>query len=159
MKKTIAALTLALTPFMAHGEDFLYVLSAKAKLLSEPSFKAQIIDNMSKGEKVVELEKNKHWFKVKHNDKIGWLSRLAVSPNPPMKRVTLLAKHDENLANESRRRASELSTTAAVRGLREEERARLSDDTTVNYDALAQVESIAIDEAEVWRFLKRRPSK
>lgn len=156
MKKILMSLCLALAPFGAHAESYLYILSAKAKLLAEPSFGAPIMESLTKGEKVVELEKNTHWFKVQHNDKVGWLSRLAVSPNPPMKRLTLLAGHDETLANESRRRASDLSTTAAVRGLREDERARLSDATSTNYEALSHVEALSIDDNEVLQFIEGR---
>ena len=159
MKKIIITLCLAMAPLWAHAEEYLYILSAKAKILSEPSFKAAVVDRVSKGQKVVELAKNNMWFKVRFKGQEGWLSRLTVSPNPPMKKVTLLAKEDDTLASEARRRASSQSTTAAVRGLRADERTRMSDSTATDYHALAMMESVSVDDAEVWQFLERRPAR
>lgn len=156
MKRILITLSLAMVPFMAQADEYLYILSAKAKILTQPSFKASIVDRVSKGEKVVELAKNNNWFKVRYKGKEGWLSRLAVSPNPPMKKVTLLAEKDETLASEARRRASSMSTTAAVRGLRADERTRMSQDNVADYDALAMMEGVSVEDQEVWRFLEER---
>ena len=154
MKKALFIILLASVASGAQASEFLYILSAKAKLLAHPSFKAETVQNVTKGEKVKELAKNNNWFQVEYKGKVGWLSRLSVSPNPPMKRVSLLAKNNtEDLANESRRRASSLSTTAAVRGLRTNDRARVSDGTISNYDALARMESINVSDDEVSQFL------
>ncbi|MDH4273559.1 MAG: SH3 domain-containing protein [Gammaproteobacteria bacterium] len=155
MKKGLIIIILALGPTVAMAADeILYILSARANLLSEPSFKSEIVGSMTRGEKVIEIAKNNNWFKVRYQEKEGWLSRLAVSPNPPTKRVTLLAEHDEQLSNDARRRASTNTNTASVRGLRADaDRSRTSDKDTADFAALKKMEGLAIDDQMVAQFL------
>lgn len=135
------------------ADEYLYILSARAKLLSEPSFSSQSLDQISKGQKVVNISKTNNWFKVKYRNQVGWLSRLSVSPHPPMKRVSLLAKGDKSLVNQSRLRSSAVSTTAAVRGLRNDGRSRVSDKSSTNYQALAKMEAFHVKKNDLDQFL------
>lgn len=154
--KTLVLLGAALmmSAGMVQADDkFLYILSARAKLFEEPSFKAKSLDRISKGQKVETLKKTNNWFKVKYRDQIGWLSRLSVSPHPPMKRVSLLAKGDKSLINQSRMRASAVSTTAAVRGLQNDGRSRVSTKNVTNYTALARIEESGITHRELTQFM------
>ena len=153
MKKLTLLLALILAAPMINAEEYLYILSARAKLLSDPAFGSQTISNMSKGEKVVEIEKTTNWFKVKYDGKTGWLSRLSVSPHPPVKRKRRLASTDSKLQNNSRRRASNVSTTAAVRGLSELDRSRLNSKDVMNFAALEKMEQISINDNEVYAFM------
>ncbi|MEK6748165.1 MAG: SH3 domain-containing protein [Pseudomonadota bacterium] len=155
MKKSLLIAVLALGPSIAMGADeILYILSARANLLSEPSFKSAIVGSMTRGEKVVELDKNTNWFKVRYQDKEGWLSRLSVSPNPPMKRISLLAEDDQQLSQDARRRASTNTNTASVRGLRADgDRSRASDKDAVDYAALRTMEGMHVDDKDVQVFL------
>ena len=143
-------------PTSAMAEDYLYILSAHAKILAEPSFKSKAVQRVTKGEKLVELDKTNRWFKVNYKGKEGWVSRLSVSPHPPMKRRSRLVKADESLQNESRRRASSVSTTAAVRGLRGESRSRLSDGNQSDFAALAKLETSDVKDSEALEFLASR---
>ncbi|MDH5694426.1 MAG: SH3 domain-containing protein [Gammaproteobacteria bacterium] len=152
MKKLILLLSLSTLSVGAYAEDFLYILSARAKLLSAPSFNAAVVRDVTKGEKLVSLEKTQRWFRVSYKGKEGWISRLAVSPHPPMKRKSRLASADVDLKDSSRRRASAIASTAAVRGLREDGRARLSDDSIADYGMLARMENVNISDNEVHRF-------
>lgn len=153
MKKLTLLLALILAAPIASAEEYLYILSARAKLLSDPAFGSQTISNMSKGEKVIEIEKTNNWFKVKYEGKTGWLSRLSVSPHPPVKRKRRLAATDNKLQNNSRRRASNVSTTAAVRGLSELSRSRLNSKDVMNFAALEKMEKITINDNEVYAFM------
>ncbi len=149
----IAFMSFAVT---AQASDFLYILSAQAKILAEPTFNSALVDRVSKGEKLVALgKKNNRWFKVRYNGKEGWVSRLAVSPNPPSKRRHRLAKADKAIVDNARRRASSNSTTAAVRGLRGEERSR-ANLVDANYAALNMVEDTLIRDQEAIAFLNDR---
>jgi len=159
MKKLFVLVTFLLLPFTSNADNFLYVLSAKAKIMSEPSFSSITIDRISKGQKVESIAKNNHWFKVKYKNKIGWLSRLAVSSTHPIKRVSLLAKNNEQLKNESRRRASTVSTTAAIRGLRGIGQHRASDKNKVDYETLAKIENMQINADDIATFMSSRPSR
>lgn len=154
MKKLALLLALAVAmPSIANAEEYLYILSARAKLLSNPAFGSKTIDNLSKGEKVVNLEKQNNWFKVSYDGHVGWLSRLSVSPHPPVKRKRRLANVDSKLKENSRRRASNVSTTAAVRGLKDLERSRLNSKDVMNFGSLAAMEQIELNDSEVYAFM------
>lgn len=157
MKKLITLIAVALMiPATSMAEEYLYILSARAKIMEAPSFSAKAVQRVSKGEKLVSLEKTNRWFKVNYKGQEGWVSRLAVSPHPPMKRVSRLAKADASLQNDSRRRASSVSTTAAVRGLRGDDRSRMSDAHQSDFAALAAIESDTITDNEALAFLAAR---
>jgi len=154
MKKISLLLALLISmPLSASAEEFLYVNSARAKLLSSPFFGSKTLEHMIKGEKVTNLEKKQNWFKVRHNGKVGWLSRLSVAHHPPMKRKRRVAKNDSKLMNDSRRRASAVSTTAAVRGLQNIDRSRVGNNNVMDYVSLERMESLNISDDEVFAFM------
>lgn len=152
--RVLTFLLLLALPLAAGAEGYLYVLSAKAKLYTEPSFRSPVVARLSKGEKTEALGKNNYWFKVRYQGKEGWISRLAVSPHPPVKRSSLLASDDGRLERQARRRASVNATTAAVRGLREDERTRMNAVGVPDYAALRQMEAIVVSDAEVAEFTR-----
>ncbi len=151
-RRLLIALPLLILPALAGAEEFLYVLSAKAKLYSAPRFDAPVVSVLTKGEKTRELEKNRYWFKVRHGDREGWISRLAVSPHPPVKKASLLARDEDTLQHHARRRASTASTTAAVRGLREDRRTRANESGAPDFAALQRMESLQVSDDEVADF-------
>ena len=154
MKKISMLLAFAiLLPSTVVAEEFLYVMSARAKILSSPSFGSKTVDNLIKGQKVTNLEKTLNWYKVEYNGQVGWMSRLAVSNHPPMKRKVRMAKTDSKLMDNSRRRASTVSTTAAVRGLKNIDRSRVNDKETLDYASLSKVENQKIEHQELISFM------
>ncbi len=159
MKKVFLTLILLSFSQLAQAEQYLYILSAKAKLMAAPSFNAATIGHVSKGERLLTLEKkNNRWFKVEYKGKQGWISRLAVSAHPPMRRVSRLAGLEHHgLIDNARRRASSVTTTAAVRGLRPDQRARLDGSGKHDFQALALLEKEHYHNAELDRFLASRP--
>jgi len=154
MKKIslLLALFIAL-PMMASAEEVMYVMSARAKLLSSPTFGSKTIENVTKGEKILAIEKKANWYKVKHNDKTGWVSRLSVSSHPPIKRARRMAKADSKLMMNSRRRASSVSTTAAVRGLTNIDRSRVSNNEHMDYASVERIEKYEISDADIVAFM------
>jgi len=154
MKKFCVLLALAIaTPMMANAEEVLYVMSARAKILENPAFGSKTVDNVLKGEKLIGVDKKANWFKVKYGEKVGWLSRLSVSYHPPMKRKRRMASVDRKLIKNSRRRASSVSTTAAVRGLRNIDRSRVNNKDVMDYASLEKMESFNVEQAEVFAFM------
>jgi len=143
---------LALLPVFAYAGEALYVQSAKVRVLSAPSFQADTIGVILKGTPVEVIETQQRWVKVSHQGKAGWINRLLVSSRPPLKKVSPL--EDQPISQGARRRASSAATSAAARGLRTEDRVRLNLKNEFDYSALTQMESLSIDDAEVWRFLK-----
>jgi len=154
MKKIslLIALFIAL-PMTSSAEDVMYVMSARAKLLSSPAFGSKTIENITKGEKILAIEKKANWYKVNHKDKIGWVSRLSVSSHPPLKRSRRMAKADTKLMNNSRRRASSVSTTAAVRGLKNIDRSRVSNNERLDYTSLERMEKYQVEDQDIVAFM------
>ncbi len=151
MKITMFILLLCFSCAVAAEE--LYVKSTKGKLHAEPGFKNPVVLVLNKGDKVNVLERKLDWIKVKAGDKSGWISKLLVSENPPLDRITVIKGEETEAQKESvRRRASSASTAAAARGLREDGRARVSDSEQANYDALNKMEQQGVDESEVEKF-------
>ncbi len=154
MKKLAFILALLIAaPISVFAGDVMYVMSKRAKLLSSPAFGSKTLENFSKGEKIIAIEKKANWYKVIYNDKTGWVSRLSVSSHPPLKRSRRMAKADKKLMNNSRRRASSVSTTAAVRGLTDIDRSRVSNDERMDYASVELMENYQISDDEIVAFM------
>jgi len=155
MKKLIFLLVFLLSMPLTTiaAEEYLYVMSARAKILSSPVFGSKTLDNVIKGQKVTNLEKRDNWFKVKHNGKIGWMSRLAVANHPPLKRKRRIASEESKLLNDSRKRASTVSTTAAVRGLNNIDRSRINNKDVMDFGSLEEIERKTIEQDELYSFM------
>ena len=143
---------LVLLPIITHAGDTLYVQSTKAKIMSAPSFQSDIVEVIPKGTAVESIESQTRWIKVSYQKYTGWISNLLVLPEPPLKKTSLL---DQGPAiQDSRRRASNVASSAAARGLNAEDRARINMKNKFDYAALSQMESLKIDDSEVWQFLQ-----
>lgn len=154
MKKVSLLLAfIILLPTTVVAEEILYVMSARAKILSSPAFGSKTVHNLFKGQKVTNLQKTDNWYKVEYNGQTGWMSRLAVSNHPPMKRKVRIAKADSKLMENSRKRASSVSTTAAVRGLKNIDRSRVNDKEVLDYASLSKVEEQYIEHQELISFM------
>jgi uncharacterized protein YgiM (DUF1202 family) len=152
MKKTLFFIMLFSMAQTVSASTMLYVQSATAKLLQQPSFKAGLVVSVDKGVKLEVIETSGRWIKVKHNEQVGWVSKLLVSNTPPAAKPSLLQGRDEELEAKARRRASSSATAAATRGLRSEDRSRMSDEKHVDYEALQQVENVKVKKDEVEQF-------
>ena len=154
MKKLSLLLALIMSaPMVVNAEEFIYVMSARAKILSSPAFGSSTVKHVMKGEKLVSVDKNNNWYKVKLGEKTGWLSRLSVSYHPPMKRKRRMASVDQKLQKNSRRRASSVSTTAAIRGLQNIDRSRASSKEVMDFASLERMEAIQVADTEVFAFM------
>jgi len=153
--KKIALIFIALSFFAtAQAEETLYIHANTAKLMSEPSFKSDVVKILARGEAITLVEKNKKWIKIRHNNNIGWLSKLLVKNQPPLNKTSLLSNRDSDLSESSRRRASTHTTTAAARGLRQDGRVRESDTNNANFDALSEMEENKVSDHDAIEFLK-----
>lgn len=153
MNKYVILLYLALLPLSVFAQDVVYVQSLKAKLMSAPSFKSDIIAVFKQGDKMEVIERQNRWIKVHKNGTTGWLPKLLVAVNPPLKKTSVLtATEDDSQKKNVRRRASSTATAAAARGLKQDDRARMSDQERADWKALKKVESLQIDASEVTDF-------
>lgn len=150
--RSVLFLMILLLSLPAMAED-MYVKSTRGKVLASPDFKSKTVTVLSKGDKVKVLQTKGQWVKVSAGGKSGWMSLLLVSKNPPLNKVTLTdSEESEQQKSNVRKRASGTSTAAAARGLREDERARLSDSEQENYQALQQMEQSQVDDKAVKNF-------
>ncbi|MBI5637218.1 MAG: SH3 domain-containing protein [Nitrospinae bacterium] len=134
---------LALLPGMAAAADALFVQSAKAKIMSEPNFKAETVGTVNRGDRLERMETKDAWFKVKTGGKAGWINRLAVADTPPMDKVTVITADAEDLQEKSRKRSSAITSAAAARGLSDAERKRMSDIGQADHQSLARLEKVS----------------
>lgn len=144
---------LVLLPEIASAKD-LFVQSIKAKIMSEPNFKAEVINTASRGDKLEQVEAKDGWFRVKAGAASGWVNHLAVSESAPLNKVTVITADAADLQEKSRKRSSAITSAAAARGLSDAERKRMSEMGQADYRAMTHLEELAagISEREIRDF-------
>ena len=152
IRRYIFFLALLLLHFSATAEQVMYVQSAKANLMASPGFDSKLLNVLQKGESVTVLKEQGRWIQVTYLESNGWVSKLLLASQPPMDKVSVLQGKEEQLKNSARLRASTNVTAAATRGLRNDERARMSDSGKADYDELEEMEAVEVKEAEVRKF-------
>lgn len=139
---------------LAHAETIMYVQSFKAKVMSQPSFKAKVIGEAGKGSKMTSLGRTGNWVKVKYYSNEGYVSALLLSAQPPMLKMGLIKADEGDISHGVRRRASTYTSAAAARGLVQDDRRRVSRDEKTDYAAILKLETVAITEDEVVKFME-----
>jgi hypothetical protein len=140
--------------FAIAAPEIYYVQSLKAKIMWEPSFKAAVMREVTKGRALSGFGKEGNWIKVQIDFETGYIPSLLVSKQAPMNRVSLIKADDQDLRQSVRRRASTYSSAAAARGLTQEGRKRLSKEEKADYFSLEKIESITVSKEEVGKFLE-----
>lgn len=132
----------------------LYVQSEKAKLTVAPSFNSAALISLKKGDELVVVQKQNGWYRVHVAGQTGWIPRLLVSPHKPLNRVTVLSNDKDSVKTSARRRASNVTTAGAARGLADDDRRRANRDETADYQAVRTMESETIPRRDVAAFGK-----
>lgn len=138
-------------PFTVSGAEILYVQSAKARLMEQPSFTAPVLTEIDKGDAVDVEQRSDRWIRVKHGSVSGWLPSLLLSAQKPVEKISVLDE-ESNVSGTARRRASAVITAGATRGLTADDRRRLDAQEVTNYAALRWIENIAVTEDDIDRF-------
>lgn len=133
---------LVILPEFVSAKD-LFVQSVKAKIMSEPTFKAEVVNTVNRGDKLEQVEAKDGWFKVKAGTANGWVNHLAVADSAPLDKVTVVTADAADLQDKSRKRSSAITSAAAARGLSDAERKRMSEVGQADFRAMAQLEEIA----------------
>lgn len=153
MKKAFLMVLLVLAvPALAFSANVVYVQSLKAKVMSAPSFKAEAVGVVKKGDALTVLHKKDRWYRVDYMNKTGWIPDMVVGTRPPMKRISVLTGEEESIGTGARRRASQVTSAAAARGLAEDDRRRLGHKGVVDYTALEKLDGLRITDEEVAQF-------
>lgn len=138
----------------AGAEQVYYVQSAKAKILSAPSFRSNVVAEVSMGQTLSLKSREGIWLKVSNGGKEGYVSSLLVSTHPPLKRGGYIKADDSEIKQGVRRRSSSFASAAAARGLTKEDRMRADTEEHVDYQALHNMEALAFSDEEIRRFME-----
>ncbi|MBU0674811.1 MAG: SH3 domain-containing protein [Proteobacteria bacterium] len=139
---------------IVNAAEPLFIQSTKAKILANPKFSAPVLIEVAKGTSVDPLEQQGSWYRVRYQDKEGWLSKLLVASYPPMEKQGAI-QADSEIGTHARRRASAVATAGAARGLAAEDRKRTVEGGLANYPALAEMENLKVTDSEAVDFLQR----
>lgn len=149
---TLLVLALSLAPPAAATPVFVH--AEQAELREAPGFDAPVVTNMDRGAEVERLAEQDRWLRVRTGDREGWVFRFLTGPRPPMAKQSVLDESSPELGDETRRRASEVTTAGAARGLTAEERQRLSRQGAADYEALERLEGLDIPPEDVRAFAR-----
>ena len=145
-------LALSVISYSVAAEQILYVQSAKAKLMTLPNFNSETVLVLEKGASVTLIQEQSRWLQVNFQSSSGWIPKLLLANHPPIEKVSVLKGKQAELEKSARRRASTNVTAAATRGLRSDDRARISDQGKPDYTELEKMENLAIPKEEVMEF-------
>jgi len=142
-RMVLAVMILGMFPAHALAVDTLFVQSAKAKVMSEPKFSAELVGTLVRGDKLEAHEVQGRWYRVSTGQIDGWINKLCVSEQPPLKKVTAIKGDTHELEENARKRASAITSAAAARGLTELQRKRLSEMEKADYQDLVGLETFS----------------
>lgn len=154
MKTFFCALAFLFPAATAFAADIVYVQSSKAKIFAAPSFQSQLLITANKGEALTVLETSNQWVKVSYQKHTGWIASLLVNSKPPQGKITVIKEKDGTPQDSARRRTSASASAAAARGLRQDERARASDQSRTDYPAVEKMEAGKVSEKDVEDFIQ-----
>lgn len=129
-----------------------YISSNKAKVLASPSFQAELVVELVKGDMVEVVDQKGVWLNVSVANKTGWLSKFLVKETPPNDRVTVLPGDNKTELKDVRRRASAITTAAAARGLAATARAESESKVVANLEGVRYMESFSVSSQELQQF-------
>jgi len=150
----LIALICFIAPVLSHA-DTRYVHARQANIHAQPTIKSAVVTTLPKNSTVEVIEKQARWFKVSSGEFHGWISKLFVNKTPPLERVSIIEASSHRLNEHARRRASANASSAATRGLRNDERARSSDNDLINFSAVERMEQMSVSESQVQRFMEK----
>lgn len=148
----MAALALGLVSPAA--ADPVFVHAQEAELREAPGFDAPVVTGLERGAEVERLARQGRWLRVRSGEREGWVFRFLTGPRPPMAKQSVLDESSPELGDQTRRRASEVTTAGAARGLTAEERRRLSRQGAADYEALDRLEGLDIPPEDVRAFAR-----
>jgi uncharacterized protein YgiM (DUF1202 family) len=150
---TVFAASLSLSA-AASAEQTYYVQSAKAKILSAPSFRSSVITEVTMGQALAFKGKDGSWIKVTFGGKEGYVSSLLVSTHQPLRHGGYIKAEDSEIKQGVRRRSSSFASAAAARGLTKEDRKRADTDEHVDYRAVRDMEAMSFSDDDVRQFME-----
>jgi hypothetical protein len=158
MNKLIALLVMLVVGIllagMLYAQSEYYVQSVKAKVMSGPSFKSDVIAEFDRGHKLAASGREGSWVKIRIADREGYVSSLLVSTHPPLEKTGVIKGSEADINQGVRRRASSYTSAAAARGLTQDDRKRLGLEEKIDYVSLEKMEAFTLSSEEITRFME-----
>lgn len=148
----LALLCLAI-PQITNAET-MYINTHQAKVHTKPGMAAPVLVTLTKGNAVEVTEKQKRWIKISTGQHKGWVSKLLLKKTRPLKSISIIEDNQQDLKVKARRRASTNASSAATRGLRNDERARRSDQDAINFSAVERMKEMSVSDSEAKAFME-----
>lgn len=142
---------LAATPGIGLANRVVYVQGAQAPLYAAPRLGGPPVILVGQGTPLTVTGENKRWYRVRGNQKSGWVVKFMVGDNPPVASDGVPDAAVEVLMQRARVRPSTYSTTAAARGLRAGGEG-LVEAQGVDYQGVARMEGLQPTASEVTSF-------
>jgi uncharacterized protein YgiM (DUF1202 family) len=121
-----------------------YIKSVKAKVMTEASNSSPVKFELNQGEEIKELAVDKNWIQIEHTQRQGWVPKLLISKDKPLKIESALSK-GEDISGNARSRASAMTSAGAARGLMQDNSNMLSSLKGVDMKAVQKLESFYVD--------------
>ncbi len=141
----------------AVAADTLYVQSVKTNIYASPDFSSQVIAVADQGEELRQIGRDGNWLRVVRGEQYGWVLQHTLSERKPAEKVSFFSSvFDFFKGKSSRKRPSSVVSTAGVRGLTADDKARMDQKEVAAYEAVDQMESMHIRQEEVVQFMDAR---
>ena len=138
----------------ALAQSTVFVQSRAANITESPNFGATVKAELVRGQQLEVLSTEGAWYRVRWDGHEGWIPKLLVAGHVPMQRATVVTGEEISVKDSARRRASNMTTAGAARGLAGEDRRRTSQDNAADYEAVLEMESYSLEESDVDSFAK-----
>lgn len=154
MKRTLSLLLGLCVIGAAMAEETLFVQGNNAALFAQPAFNAARTKEVARGDAVSANRMQGAWIQVDHQGDTGWLPKLLLSSRSPGEPVTAFTGERTAIEQGARRRASNVTTAGATRGLTADDRRRTGDFGQANYTDVEHMEGAGVNEQQAMAFLR-----
>ena len=135
--------------------ETLFVQAAKGALKEKPELTASTLHEVPRGTRLDVIAQDGPWYRVKADEKNGFIHRLFVGKQKPLETDTLQRLgEDRDLAKSVRRRSSSYSVAATTRGLTAGNRVREGRDRyPSDFETILKMENSRVHPDSLQRFL------
>jgi hypothetical protein len=137
-----------------HAETAYYVQSAKAPVMSGPTFKSAVLGEVGRGYEFLSLGQEGRWVKVRYNKGEGYVHSIVLLTHPPLENVSAITADEQEMRKGFRRRASSYISSEAEHGLYRDDRKGPGHDEQADYASLEKIELFTMSSREVRRFME-----
>ena len=154
MNRCFLVLLLILAGFSnsLNAEETVYVSSKQAKVYKEANFSSDLIASLKQNDEIQLVEQKGIWMQINYSDIFGWTSQFSITTIKPSKGDISISQRLINFfSSENKRdRLTLVSTAGGVRGFSEDE---TDPSGKKDFESVAKMESVKINEAEIENFV------